>query len=212
MDQVIRGFRHGLRPMRPTWRLALSDAETVTPLVRRLRFEGRGLGGMEWAPGQDLVLNLPEAPRRHYTIRALRDGLLDIDFVLHGHGPAAWAGEAKAGVEIDAEGPRGRTRVAVDVDWHLFLGDETCIPAIFAMIETLPAGARAFAFLEIETLDERQDVSTAADLKLEWIVRGGPARPNTLLLEQLKAFTPPAGRATPICWAETGRADDEGIS
>ena len=204
MDQVIGGLRRGLRPLLPAWRLVLREAETVTPMVRRLRFDGRGLDGMTWRPGQDLVLNLPDAPRRHYTIRGLRDGLLDIDFVLHGHGPAAaWARDAQPGAAIEAMGPRGRTHLAESADWHLFVGDETCIPAIFAIIETLPAGARAFAFLEIETLDERQDVSTAADLKLEWVVRGGPARPNTLLLDQLKAFRPPPGAGHAYLLGET---------
>ena len=166
MDQVIGGLRRGLRPMLPAWRLVLREAEPLTPLVRRLRFDGRGLDGMAWTPGQDLVLNLPDAPRRHYTIRTLRGTSLYIDFVLHGHGPAAaWAQDARPGAALEAMGPRGRTRLAESADWHLFVGDETCVPAIFAMIETLPSAARAFAFLEIETLDERQDVSTAADLK-----------------------------------------------
>ena len=67
------------------------------------------------------------------------------------------------------------------------------MPAIFAMVEALPPSARAFAFIEIESLAERQDVSTAADLVLECVVRGGPARPNSLLLDRLEAFDAPAG-------------------
>ncbi len=159
---------------------------------------------MAWTPGQDLVLNLPTAPRRHYTIRALRDGVLDIDFVLHGHGPAAaWGRDAASGAEIEAVGPRGRTRLAAQADWHLFAGDETCIPAIFAMLEILPAGARAFALLEVGSPAEQQEVATASELGLEWVLRDGPARPNNLLLDRLRAFQPRAGQGHAYIIGET---------
>jgi NADPH-dependent ferric siderophore reductase len=192
---LLNGIRRGLgRAPLTTWRLTLQDAEAVTPRMRRLRFEVGEPGRMQWAPGQDLVLNLPGAPRRHYTIRALRGTSLYIDFVLHGHGAAAaWARNAKPGEAIEAMGPRGRTRLAHDAPWHLFVGDETCLPGIFAMLEALPKAARAFAFIEVETAAERQEVITAANLQLEWVIRGGPAAPNSLLLDRLKAFEPPAG-------------------
>jgi NADPH-dependent ferric siderophore reductase len=152
MDLSLGPFARRLGRTLPSWRLTVQDAGPVTPLVRRVRFDAADLRTMAWAPGQDLVLNLPAAPRRHYTIRALREGSLDIDFVLHGHGPAAaWATDARPGAQIEALGPRGHTRLAADADWHLFVGDDTCVPAIFAMLEALPTGARAIAFLEVET-------------------------------------------------------------
>ena len=204
MDQIVSSLRRGLAPAPPSWRLTVRDARAVTPLIRRLRFDASGPEPMEWTPGQDFVLNLPAAPQRHYTIRALRGGSLDIDFVLHGHGPAAaWAKSAQPGEEIEAVGPRGRTRLTQDADWSLFVGDETCIPAIFAMVETLPPGARAWAFIVILSPTERQAVSTAADFELEWIVRGGPARPNTLLLDRLKTFEAPGGEGHAYLIGET---------
>jgi len=182
------------RPVLPSWRLTVEEAQTLSPAVRRIRFAASGLETMAWTPGQDLVLNLPDAPRRHYTVRVLREGSLDIDFVLHGHGPAAaWAKDVRVGDEIEAVGPRGRTRLAADADWHLFLGDETCIPAIFAMLEVLPKGVPATAFIEIGSAEEKQPLSTTDDLDLTWVIRGGPAQPNSLLLDRLKRFQPPAG-------------------
>lgn len=204
MDLSLGALARRLGRTLPSWRLAVQDAQAVTPLVRRVTFGAAGLGAMAWAPGQDLVLNLPGAPRRHYTIRALREGSLDIDFVLHGHGPAAaWASEARPGAEIEALGPRGHTRLAADADWHLFVGDDTCVPAIFAMLEALPTGARAIAFLEVETPAERQKIATAADFDLEWIVRGGPARPSSLLLDRLATFAAPAGEGHAYIIGET---------
>lgn len=191
---VVNAPQPAARPPLPIWRLRLEAAVPVTPRMRRLRFSANGLEAMRWSPGQDLVLDLPDAPRRHYTIRAWRPTSLDIDFVLHGHGAAAaWAVTAQPGDEIEARGPRGRTRLAEGVDWHLFVGDETCLPAIAAMLEALPAGAAAHAIVEIEDDGERQPVRTQARLDLAWVVRGGPARPNDLLLNALKEFERPPG-------------------
>jgi NADPH-dependent ferric siderophore reductase len=201
---VVSELFKAMRPALKQWRLIVRDAEQVTPRVRRLRFTAPDLHDMTWVPGQDLVLNFPEAPRRHYTIRALCDDVLTMDFVLHGHGVAAqWAKGARPGDRLDAAGPRGRTRLSGAANWHLFVGDETCIPAIFAMIETLPNGARAWAFLEVESDAEKQSVTTAGELRVEWIVRNAPARPNTLLLNRLKSFQPPAGAGHAYVVGET---------
>jgi|SRR6185312_1140546 len=204
MNQVMDFTRRRAGATMRVWRLTLGAAEQITPRMRRLHFTAPDLADMRWAAGQDLVLNLPEAPRRHYTIRSKDARSLAIDFVLHGHGAAAgWAEQAAPGERIEALGPRGRTRLAEGADWHLFVGDETCIPGIFAMLEALPAGARAHALLEVESADERQAVDTAAGLELAWIERGGPAQPNTLLLERLKRFRPPAGRGHAYIIGET---------
>jgi NADPH-dependent ferric siderophore reductase len=186
------------RPARPplrAWELEVVGAETVTPKMRRVRFTAPDLGELTFRPGQDVVINFPNAPRRHYTIRHhdAQSRTLDIDFVLHAHGPAAeWARAAKPGDRIPAFGPRGRTSLARDVNTHVFLGDETCIPGIFAMLEALPAGARAIAFIEIADNAEKQTVETRADLTLTWIVRDAPAGPSRLVLDRLTVLNLPA--------------------
>ena len=187
-------FGTALRTIAPgrtlrVWRLTLKEAVQITPHLKRLAFTAPDLAELDWRPGQDLVLNLPDAPRRHYTIRAISDGRLFIDFVLHGHGAAAaWAEAALPGDRIEALGPRGRTQLREGADWRLFVGDETAIPGISAMIEALPAGARATALLEVESEQERPPLSTPANVAVEWIVRGAPARPNALLLRALERF------------------------
>jgi NADPH-dependent ferric siderophore reductase len=204
ISTIFAGRRGDRGATMRVWRLKVQGAEQVTPLMRRLHFTAPDLADMTWLPGQDLVLNLPDAPRRHYTIRSLKDGVLSIDFVLHGHGAAAqWAATAAAGDRVEAHGPRGRTRLLDGADWRLFVGDETCIPGIFAMLEALPKGARAFAFLEIADDAERQAVDGPRDLELEWVVRGGPARPNDLLLRRLQRFQPPAGAGHAYIIGET---------
>jgi NADPH-dependent ferric siderophore reductase len=199
------GFLAGLgramgRPPMQAWNLTVIGADKVTPRMRRVSFAASDLAAQAWRPGQDLVLMLPQPDgshaRRHYTIRNVdkASGRIDIDFVLHGDSPAGrWARGAERSQAIEAHGPRGRTSLAADVGHHLFLGDETCIPGIFAMAESMPAGAKATALIEICDAGEEQPLATAADVHIEWISRNGAAPgPNSLLLDRLQALNPSA--------------------
>jgi NADPH-dependent ferric siderophore reductase len=213
------------QPMR-TWQLTVVDAFDVTPRMRRVPLVGEAMDDFAWKAGQDLVLNVPlkggsgaagETVRRHYTIRSYdaAEQRLEIDFVLHGEGPAArWAQTCELGDEIQAAGPRGRTVLREGVDWHLFVGDETCLPGIVAMLEALPAGARATAIIEVWDKDERQTPLSRADLQVEWFHRNGPAQPGSpLLIDRLNLFAPPPGSGAAYVIGETStvRAVRQGL-
>ena len=78
---------------------------------------------------------------------------MDIDFALHGDSeprPAGWTCGFGSATGIIAMGPRGHVTLAQGVDTHLFLGDETCIPAIAAMAARLKPSARAVALIEVK--------------------------------------------------------------
>jgi NADPH-dependent ferric siderophore reductase len=189
-----------VRPRRPTWPLTVVGARDVTPRMREVSLIGEGLATFAYRPGQDLVLSLPSesgVASRHYTIRRFDavERRLDIQFVLHGASPATrWAKEARIGDAIAAEGPRGRTTVSGEADWRLFTGDETALPGIAAMIESLPDGERAFAIIEVAGPDEEQPIESAAEVTIQWLHRtGGPAAPSQGLIEALAAFELPAG-------------------
>ena len=199
------------RPSRPTWPLTVVDALDITPRMRRVRFIGDTLDAFAWRPGQDLVLALPTLggeARRHYTVRSFdrAEQSLDIDFVLHGDSPAVrWARAAKLGDTVDASGPRGRTVVDPQADWHLFVGDETGLPAIFAMLESLRPSAHAVAILEVHDADERQTPAAVANVDLQWFTRGGPAQaPSRALVDRLGLFAPPPGVGQAYVIGETG--------
>lgn len=211
------GFAGGppRRPPGRLWPLTVVETRTITPHMRRVVFMGDTLGELDHQPAQDVVLIFPqpggEPARRHYTIRwhdkaAKR---LAIDFVLHDETSPAmrWMLSAKPGDKIEAQGPRGRTVINPDADWHLFMGDETCLPGILAMLEKLPAGARAFAFIEVANEAEAEKPDTKADLKLEWIFRHGPAKPSSAaLIERIKAFQLPPGNGQAYVIGETSTA------
>jgi NADPH-dependent ferric siderophore reductase len=79
-------------------------------------------------------------PRR-FTIREWdpRHEMLSIDFVTHGDMGYAgrWAQRAQPGDRLQFEGPGGSYRPSSDVDWHLYVGDESAFGAIGASLQAL---------------------------------------------------------------------------
>jgi len=202
------------------WTLKVVKAFDVNAHMRRVQLivTGEAAGEFQPKPGQEIVLQIPqtggEPARRHYTIRRYdaASRQMDVDFVLHGHRTpgVGWSLEAKPGDLIDIRGPRGRIALNPAADWHLFLGDETCIPAIFALIEALPKGARAFAFIEIGGDEDKQEIATSAELKLQWLPRNSAAPGSSdLLLNALAGFVFPAGKGHAIVIGETSNVRNQ---
>jgi NADPH-dependent ferric siderophore reductase len=144
--------------------------------MREIQLTGPALEGFEYFAGQDLALPVVKddgsVVRRRYTIRRFDPArrLLDLEFVMHGDGPGIrWAQAARPGLAIEAIGPRGKIGLAPDAKWHLFAGDATALPGAFAMMDALPAGVRARAYLEIDDPDERQSLAaTDANRSVTW--------------------------------------------
>ncbi|MEV8538786.1 siderophore-interacting protein [Streptomyces sp. NPDC051572] len=127
---------------------------------------------------------LPDGVRavmRSYTLRALRrdPDEIDIDIVLHEPaGPASrWASLAAPGDQVVLLGPAVadnraiRFRPPEDADLVVAWGDETAVPAVSAILEALPAGTRARVWLEVQHAGDIQDLATAADAEVTWLVR-----------------------------------------
>jgi NADPH-dependent ferric siderophore reductase len=182
----------------------VADAGALTPGMRRIRLRCPRLDDLAYSAGQDLMLAIPADDGRHfrrrYTIRGVdrHDGLVDLDFVMHGHGPAArWAATAVAGDRIEAIGPRGKVTLDPTAQWHLWAGDESAVPATFAMIEALAPGATAWAFLDVVGPEEQQqvDVPDGVEATVSWLHRGtAPAGAVTALAESLASMPLPPGR------------------
>jgi NADPH-dependent ferric siderophore reductase len=194
------------------WTLKVLKAFDITPNMRRVQLTGDNLDEFEPRPAQEIVLQLSdgsgEPARRHYTIRRYdrASKIIDVDFVLHGHRTpgVAWALDAKPGDLLDIRGPRGRIGIDSAADWYLFLGDETAIPAIFALIESLRAGVPAFAFIEIGGEPDKQKVETAAKLDLKFLSRNGATPgPNDILAKALAGSTLPSGNGQAFTLGET---------
>lgn len=147
--------------------------EGVTPLLPPI-----GPHGAEFAPG-----TRPEM--RDYTPRYwnVEEGWIELDFVLHGDGPASsWAASAAPGRTLVIGGPRGSLVIPMAFDWYLLVGDETALPAIGRRIEELPEGAPVVAVLEVDSEAEEQRFETSAELTLVYVHRNGAAAGTTTLL------------------------------
>ncbi|RJQ82028.1 siderophore-interacting protein [Pseudonocardiaceae bacterium YIM PH 21723] len=137
--------------------------------------------GPEWYPEYQAMSLAERPPMRTYTLRAVRSGEIDIDFVAHGDtGPASrWVGKAAPGDVLKIFAPQvtgehmGAEYRPADAAWQLIAGDETALPAIGAIVESLPAGTRALVFAEVPEDADRQDWVTAGDVDITWLPRNG---------------------------------------
>jgi len=154
--------------------------------MRRVSVQSDSMIGLELKPAQDVELHLVDETgrrvKRRYTIRAVRPetGELDLDVALHGPGAgAAWGATAAPGDAISFQGPRGKLEVR-PAPTQLLVGDESALPAIAVIAESLPADERAVAVIEVEDASEEQPVRGQV---VRWVHREGsaPGTPDHLL-------------------------------
>ncbi|MFI5685805.1 siderophore-interacting protein [Streptomyces sp. NPDC051636] len=167
------------------------------------------LGDGWWQGWRELPDDV-RAVMRSYTLRALRRGPdeIDIDFALHTPaGPASrWASHATPGDRVLLLGPAIadnraiRFRPPEDTDLVVMWGDETALPAVCATLESLPAGSRVRAWLEVGRAGDIQDVVTEADAEVTWLVRdSGGTEGSPLALDILRDTRLPSAEH-PYVW------------
>ncbi len=188
----------GARGRTATTLAEVTSATALTPRMIRVRLGGEGLAGLRAFPGQTVQLLVPDdggPVRRDYTVRHYdpESAAMDVDFALHADGPATrWARQTEAGQAVELVGPAGRHWPDPGADWHLFAGDETALPAIAAMSESLPAGAPVRVYLESTDAADEQPLT---GVTVRWLHRGEvePGE-STVLQDALAAAVLPAGR------------------
>ena len=123
-------------------------------------------------------------PMRTYTARAVRQDRreVDIDFACHGtNGPASrFASSAVVGDRLLLVGPDRDVPQSVEhgLAWRpgeatevLLAGDETAVPAICGILESLPARVGGVAFLEVPDAGDIQPIRTASGVRVTWLPR-----------------------------------------
>jgi NADPH-dependent ferric siderophore reductase len=220
VSQTIHRVMHEIKRRR----LQVLRVVDLTPRMRRITLGGPELAGFvslgtddhvkllfpqnaaEQAALETLVLGAgkgegPMPAMRDYTPRRYDlDTLeLDIDFVLHGDGPAAtWAAQAQPGQFLHIGGPRGSMIVPDIFDSYLLIGDETALPAIARRLEGLPANRRALVIIEVENGKEQQVLQSTAEVNVIWVLReGGKDR----LLSTVRQIKVPTGNL--YAWVAT---------
>jgi NADPH-dependent ferric siderophore reductase len=176
--------------------LEVVGVDDVAPHVRLITMASSDLVGFEYTPGQDLLFAVPDgerALRRRYTIRRSDSakGIADFEIELHdGNGPATrWAAKAELGEHLEAIGPRGAISLRPTATSHLFVVDDSAMPAAFVLLEALPADAPATALLATSHgAKSRPAPACAPTTSLVWLDRAE-------MLEMLSDVHPAAGTA-----------------
>lgn len=203
---------------RPVDVLTVVWTTQVTPAVRRVTLTGSPEAVA--AAGPTLALLVPRvddpAPRwpevardgrivwpqgshgvslRSYTARRQdpATGEVDVDFVLHGDGPAAtWAAAAVPGavLAVASAAPLGDAPAG----WLLLAGDETALPAISRVLAAAAPDARGIALLEVAGAAEEQHLAHPPGVELRWLHRGDAAPGEApLLADAIAALDRPEG-------------------
>jgi NADPH-dependent ferric siderophore reductase len=173
-------------------RVQVTRVARLSQRMVRVTFTGDDLGAFAWnGPAAHIKLVFPEdgqaeppmpqpdGPRptriRTYTPRRFDPTIpeLDVEFVLHGDGPASsWAAQAQVGQVLILGGPGPNYQIDPAADWFLLAGDDAALPAIATILEALPAAARVRVLLEVADQHEERPLATAAQFDITWLHRG----------------------------------------
>ena len=171
-DQLLAKSRESTR-----WELTVTNVSWIAARMLRLTVSAPGLETMDYQPGHDLTVLVARAGgrsiRRRYTIAGRTGDEVYLDVYVHGDGiGTAWAQARRPGDSINAIGPRGSFVLGSPADWHVFVGDETSIPGMNAML----AAADRPAEVVVEADDPREwealPCRTADATRWTWLARG----------------------------------------
>lgn len=161
----------------PLFEVTATSAELVTPSMKRITIDATSIAPfIRGQPTEWLKVFVPGSDTgRAYTIRRFEraTGRLDLDFVLHGdHGTvSAWAARATVGARFQISQPHPRSGFVwpSGIEDHLIFGDETALPAIGSLLESLTASERADVFIAINDPRAVQQLHSAARVSLTWL-------------------------------------------
>jgi NADPH-dependent ferric siderophore reductase len=212
-----------------TFITSVRRTQRITRNVREITFGGGDLETFSpGAPDQFLYVLAPPVGRReltidqgftweqyatmapdeqpigaYYTVRRWRREAAELDmlFVLHGDEGAAsaWATAAGPGDPVALWGPRSAFDPPARTDWYLLVADDTGLPAVAAIIESLRPGSTVRVIAEVDSEDDCQPLPHVDGVGVQWCYRrGAPAGTTTLLVDAVRAMEWPPG--TPYAW------------
>jgi NADPH-dependent ferric siderophore reductase len=182
------------RPPRP---VEVVSVEKIAPRLVSVRVRGDSLDGFRIdAPTSHVKVILPGDVVRTYTPVRFDEAsrTLELQFVLHGVGPASeWAERAKPGDTLEVAGPGGRF-VLDDGAAHWWLAaDESAIPAVATLLEALPATATADVHIEVADAADEIAFASAAKTTVSWHHRRDPRAFGAELSEAARVAEIPDG-------------------
>jgi NADPH-dependent ferric siderophore reductase len=179
---VLTGSPDAVTAAGPTVNLLVPPVGNAAPRWPQVARDGR----IVWPEGAHGVALRSYTARRQDPAR----GEVEIDFVLHGDGPAAaWAGAAAPGALLGVAGgaslgekPAGRL---------LLVGDETALPAISRILREAAPDVSGLALVEVADPAEEQPLSAPTGVDVRWLHRNGTAPgESSLLVDAVAALDP----------------------
>ena len=148
-------------------------------------------------------INGEEFFQRPYTIRNFRKSNLElyIDFANHtgNKGLAtSWAYSVKPGESIVISGPSSKPKVRENVDWLLFVGDMSALPAISTYLEDLDKNTLGKAIIEILDNSDKINLVKPKNFEIIWSINKGGVIENSDLVKNVYSLEWLKG--TPYVW------------
>jgi NADPH-dependent ferric siderophore reductase len=219
----------GPRRRRPPKRAEVVSVSSVSPRLVSVLVTGDGLDSFaDAAPTSHLKVFLPaegqDAPSlpeftpdgavfdeaapppvvRTYTPRRYDPAghTLEIQFLLHGEGPAsAWAQRAKPGDKLAVAGPGGRFSLEPLASHWWIAGDESAIPAIGTLLDALPDSVTADVHVEVADAGDEVKLPEPGRTTVAWHHRRPGAYSQELVTAARAAVIPGGARIWVGCEA-----------
>jgi len=124
-----------------------------------------------WSGNQFELPDGERAPIRTFTPRFFDNELLELtlDMVLHDHGAATdWARSARVGDEVAISGPGRSEPVDPDAMSHLLVGDESALPAIGQLLESIAPDRSVDVHVEIAVPSARLELPSHPGSNVTW--------------------------------------------
>ena len=162
----------------------------------RLLFPSPGQDEIEmptWTGNQWETADGDRAPIRTFTPRYVIDDPphLTVDFVVHEQGLATdWARSAEVGDEIAVSGPGRVDGVPNGARSMLLVGDESALPAIGQLLESIPSDRTVTVHAEVRSSDARIDLPEHPGVEVTWHETAADAAPGDALVAAVTAIAP----------------------
>lgn len=187
----------------------------ITPLMRQIVLGGPELEGFEdpgpassvrlllpppghdeivlptWAGNEFVLPDGSRAPIRTFTPRRFDPAALEltIEVVLHEGGAASdWARAAAPGVITALSGPGRGYEVEHDAGSYLLAGDETALPAIAQLLETIRPETSVDVHVEIADPAARQELPTHPRSQVNWHLARPGAAPGSAVVAAIEGL------------------------
>lgn len=184
------------------------------PRLRRVRLHGAELRGLDPAlpaasvrlllPRPDGALELPSWNGNEFllddgsrpairTVTPIRIdpevGEVTVEVVRHGEGALSeWVGRTGPGDEVAVSGTGRGFEIDADVDDYVLAGDESAIPAITTLLESLPTHAQVRVVVEITSAGASTDLPSHPNCSLEWVELPDGEAPGAALLAAVRSL------------------------